>query len=128
MYIAKSEIEEDQSIESYFQTVGTAIERFIAEARNRRTVSNRQWISMNENTTQYVTETNSDMNNSLIIGKNFFFYLARAFIGFFPSSKHSSLSLSLSFRIIREEEREESEFPLLLGGLLFFICASDLVS
>lgn len=56
---------------------------------------------MNENTVQCVIKTNSNMNNSLIIGESFFpFCISFAFIGFFflddpPTLVRMSLSLSL---------------------------------
>lgn len=68
----------------------------------------RWWISMNENTLQCVIKTNSNMNNSLIIGESFFLlYLARLYRVFFPPDDpptlvlHDSLSLSFCLTYIR---------------------------
>lgn len=56
----------------------------------------RRWISMNENTLQCVIKTNSNMNNSLIIGDSFLF-LYIALYRFFFLYDSPTLNLSLYF-------------------------------
>lgn len=88
----------------------------------------RRWISMNENTLQCVIKTNSNMNNSLIIGESFFLlYLAHLYRFFFSRrlSDARSVSLSLSFTLQltfeTSPERKFFSFSLIFTFTIFFL-------
>lgn len=73
---------------------------------------------MNENTLQCVIKTNSNMNNSLIIGESFFLlYLARLYRGFFflPTTLRRSFCMILSLFLsnLHSKHRPQREFSFL---------------
>lgn len=106
----------EESIESRSQM---SVDEGVLSRRHEIVGRARRWISMNENTLQCVIKTNSNMNNSLIIGESFFLlYLTRLYRFFFllttlRRSFCMILFLSLSLAYIRNTAQGEfSSFSL----------------
>lgn len=91
----------EESIESRSQM---SVDESVLSRRHEIVGRARRWISMNENTLQCVIKTNSNMNNSLIIGESFFLLYHACLYRFFLLTTlvlYDFLSFSFSLAYIR---------------------------